>query len=190
MRGSPRSCACPPFSGTRRCGRPCERCSPGASTTLSVSAPRREQAGPARRRPQRDAVRAAWCASAPSSNVRRSTRSTSAFVEDKIANSSAGVAYRGSYAWVLAGRGETERARNELCAVMALRTRSTRTGSPSRQSAPRRASWWTTPLMPPLSTSGCCPTRAGRSPPAAASAATARSTVVLGGLARVARATR
>ncbi len=44
-----------------------------------------------------------------------------AFVEDRIANSSAGVAYRGSYAWILAARGETERARSELCAVMALR---------------------------------------------------------------------
>jgi DNA-binding SARP family transcriptional activator/RecA/RadA recombinase len=43
-----------------------------------------------------------------------------AFVEDKIANSSASVAYRGGYTWVLAGRGKTERARNELHAVMAL----------------------------------------------------------------------
>jgi DNA-binding SARP family transcriptional activator/RecA/RadA recombinase len=43
-----------------------------------------------------------------------------AFVEDKIANSPAGVAYRGGYTWVLAGRGEIERARHELHAVMAL----------------------------------------------------------------------
>jgi tetratricopeptide (TPR) repeat protein len=42
------------------------------------------------------------------------------FVEDKIANSPAGVAYRGSRAWVLAGLGETERARGELDAAMAL----------------------------------------------------------------------
>jgi tetratricopeptide (TPR) repeat protein len=43
-----------------------------------------------------------------------------AFVEDKIANSAAGVAYRSAYAWILAGRGETERAREELHATMAL----------------------------------------------------------------------
>jgi DNA-binding SARP family transcriptional activator/tetratricopeptide (TPR) repeat protein len=43
-----------------------------------------------------------------------------AFVEDKIANSAVGVAYRSSYAWILAGRGETERAREELHATMAL----------------------------------------------------------------------
>jgi hypothetical protein len=43
-----------------------------------------------------------------------------AFVEDKIANSSASVAYRGGYTWMLAGRGETARARVELDAVMAL----------------------------------------------------------------------
>jgi DNA-binding SARP family transcriptional activator/tetratricopeptide (TPR) repeat protein len=43
-----------------------------------------------------------------------------AFVEDKIANSAVGVAYRSSYAWILAGRGETERAREELRATMAL----------------------------------------------------------------------
>ncbi len=42
------------------------------------------------------------------------------FVEDKIANSAVGVAYRSSYAWILAGRGETERARKELHATMAL----------------------------------------------------------------------
>jgi DNA-binding SARP family transcriptional activator/tetratricopeptide (TPR) repeat protein len=41
------------------------------------------------------------------------------FVEDKIANSPAGPAYRGSYAWVLAGLGENERARTELDAAMA-----------------------------------------------------------------------
>jgi tetratricopeptide (TPR) repeat protein len=43
-----------------------------------------------------------------------------AFVEDKIANSAVGLAYRSSYAWILAGRGETERAREELHATMAL----------------------------------------------------------------------
>jgi DNA-binding SARP family transcriptional activator len=43
-----------------------------------------------------------------------------AFVEDKIANSPAGVAYRGGYTWILAGRGETERARKELQAAMEL----------------------------------------------------------------------
>jgi DNA-binding SARP family transcriptional activator/tetratricopeptide (TPR) repeat protein len=42
------------------------------------------------------------------------------FVEDKIAHSPAGTAYRGSYAWTLAGLGETERARGELNAAMAL----------------------------------------------------------------------
>jgi hypothetical protein len=42
------------------------------------------------------------------------------FVEDKIANSPAGIAYRGSYAWILAGLGETERAREELHATMNL----------------------------------------------------------------------
>jgi DNA-binding SARP family transcriptional activator/tetratricopeptide (TPR) repeat protein len=41
------------------------------------------------------------------------------FVEDKIANSPAGPAYRGSYAWILAGLGETERARRELATAMA-----------------------------------------------------------------------
>jgi hypothetical protein len=42
------------------------------------------------------------------------------FVEDKIAHSPAGIAYRGSYAWILAGRGETERARRELETAMTL----------------------------------------------------------------------
>jgi DNA-binding SARP family transcriptional activator/tetratricopeptide (TPR) repeat protein len=42
------------------------------------------------------------------------------FLEDKIANSPAGPAYRGSYAWVLAARGETRRARDELDAAMAV----------------------------------------------------------------------
>jgi DNA-binding SARP family transcriptional activator/tetratricopeptide (TPR) repeat protein len=40
------------------------------------------------------------------------------FLEDKIASSPAGPAYRGSYAWALAGLGETERARSELDAAM------------------------------------------------------------------------
>ncbi len=43
-----------------------------------------------------------------------------AFVEDKIANSPAGIAYRGGYTWMLAGRGETERAREQLHATMKL----------------------------------------------------------------------
>ena len=42
------------------------------------------------------------------------------FAEDKIANSPAGTSYRGSYALLLAGLGETERARSELDAAMAL----------------------------------------------------------------------
>jgi tetratricopeptide (TPR) repeat protein len=42
-----------------------------------------------------------------------------AFVEDKIATSPAGPAYRGSYAWILAALGETERAGTELAAAMA-----------------------------------------------------------------------
>jgi DNA-binding SARP family transcriptional activator/tetratricopeptide (TPR) repeat protein len=42
------------------------------------------------------------------------------FVENRIANSPAGTAYRGGYTWTLAGRGETERARSELHAAMAL----------------------------------------------------------------------
>ena len=41
------------------------------------------------------------------------------YVEDKIANAPAGPAYRGSYAWILAGLGQTERARHELDAAMA-----------------------------------------------------------------------
>jgi hypothetical protein len=42
------------------------------------------------------------------------------FVKDKIANSPAGIAYRGGYTWILAGLGETERARAELHATMEL----------------------------------------------------------------------
>ena len=42
------------------------------------------------------------------------------FVEEKIANSRAGLAYRGGYAWILAGLGETKRAREELRETMAL----------------------------------------------------------------------
>jgi hypothetical protein len=42
------------------------------------------------------------------------------FIEHQIANSPVGVAYRSSYAWILAGRGETERAREELHATMVL----------------------------------------------------------------------
>ena len=43
-----------------------------------------------------------------------------AFVQDKISNSPAGIAYRGGHAWILAGRGDIEKARSELEAVMAL----------------------------------------------------------------------
>ena len=42
------------------------------------------------------------------------------FVEDKIANSATGISYRGSYAWILAGLGQTERAREELRTAMTL----------------------------------------------------------------------
>ena len=42
-----------------------------------------------------------------------------AFIEDKIANSPAGPAYAASYAWVLAGLGDTERARTTLDRVVA-----------------------------------------------------------------------
>jgi tetratricopeptide (TPR) repeat protein len=41
------------------------------------------------------------------------------FVEGKIANSPAGIAYRASYAWILDALGESQRAREELQAVMA-----------------------------------------------------------------------
>ena len=41
-----------------------------------------------------------------------------AFLEDKIANSAAGPAYASSYAWMLAARGETERARATLDDVL------------------------------------------------------------------------
>jgi DNA-binding SARP family transcriptional activator len=40
------------------------------------------------------------------------------FVEDKIAHSPAGPAYRAGYSWALAGRGERERAREQLDAAM------------------------------------------------------------------------
>jgi DNA-binding SARP family transcriptional activator len=43
-----------------------------------------------------------------------------AFVEEKIANSPAGIAYRGGYTWMLAGLGETGRAREQLHATMKL----------------------------------------------------------------------
>lgn len=43
-----------------------------------------------------------------------------AFVREKIANSPAGIAYRGGYTWILAGLGESDRAREELHATMAL----------------------------------------------------------------------
>jgi tetratricopeptide (TPR) repeat protein len=42
-----------------------------------------------------------------------------AFVEDKIRSSPAGPAYRGSYAWMLAGVGDADRARAELAEAMA-----------------------------------------------------------------------
>ena len=43
-----------------------------------------------------------------------------AFVADKIANSPAGIAYRGGYSWILAGLGESDRAREQLHATMAF----------------------------------------------------------------------
>ncbi len=45
---------------------------------------------------------------------------TLAFAQDKIANSPAGIAWRGGYTWILAGLGETERAREALNATMEL----------------------------------------------------------------------
>jgi hypothetical protein len=41
------------------------------------------------------------------------------FIEDRVANSPAGPAYRGSYCWILAGLGDHERARHELAEVVA-----------------------------------------------------------------------
>jgi hypothetical protein len=43
-----------------------------------------------------------------------------AFIHDRIANSPAGIAYRGGYAWILARRREFTRAREELHATMEL----------------------------------------------------------------------
>jgi DNA-binding SARP family transcriptional activator len=43
------------------------------------------------------------------------------FVTEKVANSPVGVAYRGSYSWILAGLGDADRAREELHATMAAR---------------------------------------------------------------------
>ena len=43
-----------------------------------------------------------------------------AFVRDKMANSPAGIAYRGGHAWILAGLGASERAREEIHATMEL----------------------------------------------------------------------
>jgi tetratricopeptide (TPR) repeat protein len=43
-----------------------------------------------------------------------------AFVKHKIANSPAGIAYRGGYTWILAGLGKAERARAQLRATMEL----------------------------------------------------------------------
>jgi len=43
-----------------------------------------------------------------------------AFVADKIANSPAGIAYRGGYSWILAGLGEPDRAREQLHTTMAF----------------------------------------------------------------------
>ena len=42
------------------------------------------------------------------------------FVEDKIANSATGISYRGSYGWILAGLGQTDRAREEFRTAMTL----------------------------------------------------------------------
>jgi tetratricopeptide (TPR) repeat protein len=42
------------------------------------------------------------------------------FVEDKIANSPAGPAYHGGFAWALAGLGDSERAHSELNAAMTM----------------------------------------------------------------------
>ena len=42
------------------------------------------------------------------------------FASDKIAHSATGISYRGSYAWILAGLGQTERAREELRTALTL----------------------------------------------------------------------
>ena len=119
MPGWPTSCACPRSSGTRRCGRRSRRCSPAATTRPSACAPRRTR--PAIRAGDRNAELFAgmvrFCAQLERGAFEEIDIE---FVEDKIANSPAGPAYRGSYAWILAGRGETERARDELDAAMAL----------------------------------------------------------------------
>ncbi len=98
------------------------------------------------------------------------------FLHDKIANSPAGISYRGSYAWILAGLGETERAREELGPRWRSLTPSTRTGCHSRPNARRQPC---SPLTPPtrqVSMSGSLRTPAGPPPPAAPSSATERST--------------
>jgi hypothetical protein len=42
------------------------------------------------------------------------------FVEERIANSPAGIAYRGGYAWILAGLGEIDLAREQVHTTMGL----------------------------------------------------------------------
>ena len=64
-----------------------------------------------------------------------------AFIEDKMATSAAGPAYACSYAWVLAGRGEADRARRALDARDRPRARLRRQlAVRARPSARRRAS--------------------------------------------------
>ena len=82
----------------------------------------------------------AWCASAPSSSARRSTRSTSSSSRTRSPTRPPASPTAAAYAWILAGLGETERARERARrGDGAHRTPSTRTGCHSRPSAPRRA---------------------------------------------------
>ena len=98
------------------------------------------------------------------------------FVADKIANSPAGIAYRGGYSWILAGLGESDRAREEIHATMALTHAFDVSCSASKPSWQRRASSSATPRSQQRCTTGSRRTRADRSPPAGPSAVTERST--------------
>lgn len=105
----------------RRFARPYDGAARGPSRTGRRRAPERRSgtSWPSRRRPQRRTVRrdGALCAQLEREEFEEIDVE---FIEDKIASSPIGVAYRSSYAWILAGRGDTERAREELHATMAL----------------------------------------------------------------------
>ena len=99
---------------------------------------------------------------------RRSTRSTWRFIEDKIANSPAGPAYASSYAWVLAGRGESRAGargarRRDRPPARLRRQLAVRPG----RVPPRRASRSATHATRPSSTSASRPTPGARRRPAA-----------------------